>query len=352
MTQASSTFPAVAVVILNWNGQHWLERFLNGVLATPYPNLQVVVGDNASTDNSIAYLKANFPQITIIQNDTNYGFAEGYNKVLKHIKADYYVLLNSDVEVKGDWISPVIREMDANPAIAAAQPLFILQTNPEFLEYSGAAGGFMDKYGYMFCQGRIFHHLEKEEGQFPQSKEIFWACGACLFIKSKAFWEMEGFDADFFAHQEEVDLCWRLKNAGYQVWYSANSKVWHVGGGMLPPSNPFKTFLNFRNSLFLLYKNLPQQHFHYRLFLRLVLDGIAGIKFLTEGKWKETLAIIKAHRAFFKAIPQLKVKRNNSIKKVAPEQMAGFYNRSIIVDFYFKKKNTFSQLNPKQFYKP
>jgi GT2 family glycosyltransferase len=345
MSEPINKSPKVAVVLLNWNGRHWMERFLPGVLSSTYPNLEVIIGDNASTDDSVSYLKANFPSVRIIQNEQNFGFAGGYNKVLKQVEADYYVLLNTDVEVAGDWIQPVINCMEKDALIAAAQPLFILQTDKQYLEYSGAAGGLMDTYGYMFCQGRLFQHVEKDCNQFTESKEIFWACGACLFIKAPLFHLINGFDSDFFAHQEEVDLCWRLKNIGYKIYYCAESRVYHVGGGMLPPSNPLKTFLNFRNSLYLLYKNLPSNQFYKRFFVRLILDGAAGAKFLTEGKWKETIAILKAHFAFYSNWSILNKKRKATVKKVELENMPGFYAGSIIGDYYFKGKKNIKELD-------
>ncbi|MEY2899031.1 MAG: hypothetical protein RL138_1084 [Bacteroidota bacterium] len=336
--------PLVAVVLLNWNGQHWLERFLGSVLQTNYPNLKVVLGDNASTDHSVSWTRTHFPNVAIIQNDKNYGFAGGYNRILEHVKADYYVLLNTDVEVPANWLQPMIELIESKPSIAAVQPRFVLQTDKNYLEYSGAAGGFTDAMGYMFCQGRIFDSLEKNEGQFAVSKPIFWACGACLLVRADAFWQVHGFDDDFFAHQEEIDLCWRLQNSGYEIYYCAESEVYHVGGGMLPASSPFKTYLNFRNSLYLLFKNWPLKTLLIRLLPRLVLDGVAGLKFIKEGKFKETWAIVKAHWHFFAKLPQLLRKRRYIHHPADMHELKGYYPKSILWQYFVRGKKRFKDL--------
>lgn len=340
----SNSDPLVAIVLLNWNGQHWLERFLEGVLQTNYPNLKVVLGDNASSDHSVAWTRTHFPHVEIIQNDKNYGFAGGYNRILEQVKADYYLLLNTDVEVPANWLHAMVNLAESNPKIAAVQPRFVLQTDKRYLEYSGAAGGYMDAFGYMFCQGRIFDSLEKNEHQFQDNQAIFWACGACLLVKADAFWQVHGFDDDFFAHQEEIDLCWRLQNQGYEIYYCADAEVYHVGGGMLPPSSPFKTYLNFRNSLYLLFKNWPLKTLLLRLLPRLVLDGVAGLKLLKEGKYKETIAIVKAHWHFFAALPRLIRKRRYIAQQDRMSLLKGYYPKSILWQYFIKGKKRFSEL--------
>ena len=250
-----NTIPKVAVVILNWNGVRHLSQFLPSVVASTWANLEIVVGDNASKDGSIEFLKK-YPEIKVICNDQNYGFTGGYNKVLKQVSADYYILLNSDVEVNPGWIEPVISLMESNPLIAAAAPKIKSYAERNHFEHAGAAGGFIDSFGYPFCRGRMFYEIEEDKGQYDESGEVFWASGAALFIKKQCWDEANGFDDRFFAHMEEIDLCWRLKNMGYKIMYCAASTVYHVGGGTLNTENPLKTYLNFRNNLLLLKNNL------------------------------------------------------------------------------------------------
>jgi GT2 family glycosyltransferase len=293
-----SSIPKVAIVILNWNGLKHLSQFLPSVMQSDWPNLEIVVGDNASSDGSVKFLQNSFPSICIIQNDDNYGFTGGYNRVLKQVEADYYILLNSDIEVTPNWIKPVIELMESDALIAAAAPKiksYHLQTH---FEHAGAAGGFIDSYGYPFCRGRIFYELEEDRGQYNQSGEVFWASGAALFIKKKHWDETGGFDERFFAHMEEIDLCWRLKNMGYKVMYCAESEVYHVGGGTLDKENPFKTYLNFRNNLLLLKKNLPFGRSFFTISLRFWLDLLAIARFMNEGKRKDAWAISRAHQNF------------------------------------------------------
>jgi GT2 family glycosyltransferase len=247
-----TNLPRVAVVILNWNGINYLKQFLPSVCASTYPNLEIIIGDNASTDESVVYVRDNYPQVKIIINDQNYGFAGGYNKILTQLDHDYFILLNSDVEVEPNWIEPVISLMESDSKIAAAQPKILSQANKHSFEYAGAAGGFIDDFGYPFCRGRLFDTLELDKGQYNESSEVFWASGAAFFIKRPNWLEMNGLDDDFFAHMEEIDLCWRLKNEGYKIMYCADSQVYHVGGGTLQAESPFKTYLNFRNNLVLL----------------------------------------------------------------------------------------------------
>ncbi len=336
-------FPSVAVVILNWNGKHWLEKFLPSVASSSYPNLQLIVGDNASTDGSIAFLRSNYPSFRIIENSTNLGFAGGYNAVLKEVEADYYVLLNSDVEVTGNWISPVVQLMETDSAIAAAQPKLIWQADKKTFEYAGAAGGFIDILGYPFCRGRVFESVETDERQYDDVAEIFWASGACLFVRSKVYHEMGGFDADYFAHMEEIDLCWRMKNAGYKIFYCPHATVYHVGGGMLPKSNPFKTKLNFRNSLVTLFKNLPRRKLWLVVIIRLLLDWVAIGRFMVRSNWGEARAVFSSHLYFFKTLPVNLKKRRKIEQKhsIVSGKSAGYYRGSIVWQHFVAGKKRF-----------
>ncbi len=334
--------PSVAVVILNWNGQALLQQFLPGVIQSKYSNLQLIVGDNASTDNSIEFLKANYPQIRIIQNNANYGFAEGYRKILEQVDAEYYVLLNSDVEVPENWIQPVIEMMQKDSSIAVAQPKIKWQKNRSEFEYAGAAGGYLDLHGFPFCRGRLFDTVESDHGQYNDSTEIFWASGAALFIKSKQWKEVGGLDPDFFAHMEEIDLCWRLKNLGYKVVYCADAEVYHVGGGTLSSNNPYKTYLNFRNNLIILQKNLPIGDAYSRIFIRMCLDFIAWIHFLLQGKTDFAFAINKAHFHFLKSLSANGRKR--TAKQISFQKHVGQYPSSIVYAYFIKKIRFFSQL--------
>ncbi|WP_449437280.1 glycosyltransferase family 2 protein [Pedobacter steynii] len=334
--------PSVAVVILNWNGQALLQQFLPGVIQSKYSNLQLIVGDNASTDNSIEFLKANYPQIRIIQNNANYGFAEGYRKILEQVDAEYYVLLNSDVEVPENWIQPVIDMMQKDSSIAVAQPKIKWQKNRSEFEYAGAAGGYLDLHGFPFCRGRLFDTVESDHGQYNDSTEIFWASGAALFIKSKQWKEVGGLDPDFFAHMEEIDLCWRLKNLGYKVVYCADAEVYHVGGGTLSANNPYKTYLNFRNNLIILQKNLPIGDAYSRIFIRMCLDFIAWIHFLLQGKTDFAFAINKAHFHFLKSLSTNGRKR--TAKQISFQKHVGQYPSSIVYAYFIKKIRFFSQL--------
>lgn len=335
----------VAVVILNWNGKKFLEQFLPSVIEHSFNDAEIYVADNASTDDSVTFLRQNFPTVKIITQEKNDGFAGGYNQALKQVAAEYYVLLNSDVEVTPNWIRPVIEQMDQDAWVAASQPKIKDYNNKDFFEYAGAAGGIMDDMGYAFCRGRIFNTLEKDKGQYDQTTEVFWATGACLFIRSSIFHGFGGFDEDFFAHMEEIDLCWRIKNGGYKIMYYPQSTVYHVGGGTLPKSNPHKTFLNFRNNLFILYKNLPQGKLFSTLSFRLCLDGVAGLKFLLEGHVKDFLAVIRAHRYFFGHLSVLKQKRKWLTQQSLHPNHKSVYKKMIIVDYFLKGKKTYQQLN-------
>ena len=288
----------IAVVILNWNGAKLLEQFLPSVVAYSQ-EATVYVADNASTDDSIAFVKNNFPTVKIIENDDNYGFAKGYNEALKHIDAEIYALVNSDIEVTENWLKPIIEMFENESTTAIIQPKILDFKNKEYFEYAGAAGGFIDKYGYAYCRGRVFDTIEKDVGQYDDNCNIFWASGACFFIRSSVYKNNNGFDADFFAHQEEIDLCWRVFNQGLKIKYNSKSVVYHVGGATLQLGNPKKTYLNFRNSLYMLIKNIPSKSLPKILFIRLILDGIAGMKFVFEGQFKHLLALLKAHYCFY-----------------------------------------------------
>ncbi len=337
----------VAVVILNWNGQKYLEQFLPSVLKFLPSFAKIFVADNDSTDASISFLKKNYPQVNLVINDENGGYAKGYNDALKKIEAEYYILLNSDIEVTENWIEPIIELMDTHTNIAACQPKIRSFHEKEKFEYAGAGGGYIDKYGYPFCRGRIFQELETDHGQYDDAVEVFWASGACMFVRSDHFWQLDGLDNDFFAHMEEIDFCWRAKNKGYQIYYQPQSLVYHVGGGTLPKNNPQKTFLNFRNNLYLLYKNLEKHRLIQVFIYRLILDGVAGMKFLIDGQAKDTWAVIKAHFSFYRAIGPLRRKR-----KVLNQQKVGqAYQRNIVFEHFVKKIKTFNKLQKNKFTK-
>ncbi|HEY1024077.1 MAG TPA: glycosyltransferase family 2 protein, partial [Sphingobacteriaceae bacterium] len=332
-------------VILNWNGKHHLAEYLPSVVRSGYPNLEIIVGDNASSDGSVDYLIEKFPEVRIIRNDENYGFAGGYNQVLSQVDADYFVLLNSDVEVTPNWIEPVITLMETDNTIAAAQPKLLSYTNREKFEYAGAAGGFIDFLGYPFCRGRVFDTVETDTGQYDQSSEVFWATGAALFVKRNYWNEVGGLDADFFAHMEEIDLCWRLKNRGYKIMYCAESTVFHLGGGTLSTESPYKTYLNFRNNLVMLHKNLPAMQAIVIIFLRFWLDFISLLRFLIDGKKRNAMAINKAHTNFFRSFFRTVKKRHGHTRNF---NSFGFYGGSIVWNYFVLKKKTFSQLPGKQ----
>jgi GT2 family glycosyltransferase len=340
--------PKVAIVILNWNGLKHLQNFLPSVIASTYPNKEIIIGDNGSTDESINFVQKHYPAISIIANDQNYGFTGGYNRILEHVEADYFILLNSDVEVTAGWIEPVINLMEADNLVAAAAPKIKSYHQKTHFEHAGAAGGFIDRYGFPFCRGRIFYEIEEDRGQYDESGEVFWASGASLFIKSGYWKDSGGFDESFFAHMEEIDLCWRLKNKGLKIMYCAESTVYHLGGGTLDKENPFKTYLNFRNNLFMMKKNLPPFRAVIVIFIRFFLDFTALLRFLSEGKRKDALAVSKAHRNFLKNILRGKPRNANntsSSEKRYPGKLTGYYSKSIIWDFFVRKIRVFSRLD-------
>ena len=304
-----------AIVILNWNGQKLLEQFLPSVVNFSSEFAEIYIADNASTDDSIKYVQEFYPSIKIIENTTNEGYAKGYNDALSSIEADIYCLLNSDVEVTENWLKPILEVFKTDDKTAIIQPKLLDFKDKGKFEYAGAAGGFLDLYGYPYCRGRIFNNLETDRSQFNDISDIFWASGACLFIRSKIYHQLEGLDEDYFAHQEEIDLCWRVQNIGYKVKYVGNSTVFHIGGATLQETNPHKTYLNFRNSLLNVVKNVPKKWFLFVIFSRLILDGIAGIKFLIELRPIHTFAILKAHISFYKNFIKFLGKRKKLQKK-------------------------------------
>ncbi|MEQ8219832.1 MAG: glycosyltransferase family 2 protein [Arenibacter sp.] len=328
----------IAVVILNWNGESLLEKFLPSVTEFS-KEADIYVADNASTDGSIAFLQKKYPEISVIQNSSNGGYAKGYNDALPQIDADIYCLLNSDVEVTKDWLTPIIREFEDNPLASIVQPKILDYKNKDYFEYAGAAGGFIDKFGYPFCRGRIFNELETDNGQYNDIMEIFWAAGACLFIKKEVFRELNGFDEDYFAHQEEIDLCWRAKNKGHKVYYVGASEVYHLGGSTLNSMNPKKTFLNFRNSLYSLIKNLPVRNILPIVLLRLVLDGLAGLNFIFQGRFNHFWAILRAHFSFYKNFSTMYNKREKAYFS------ANYYTiKSIVWAYYINHVKIFNNL--------
>jgi GT2 family glycosyltransferase len=334
--------PSVAVVILNWNGRHFLEKFLPSVMASSYENLQVIVADNASTDDSVSFLQTNYPGIKIIFNPINEGFSKGYNTALKQVAADYYVLLNSDVEATAGWIEPVISLMEKDKAIAACQPKILSYQNKSQFEYAGASGGWIDQYGYPFSRGRVFDFCENDEGQYNDVAEIFWASGAAMFVRASVFHELKGFDEMFFAHQEEIDLCWRMKRAGYKIFVVPASVVYHVGGGTLPMGNKRKVFLNFRNNLLMLAKNLPQTEKIWKIPFRILLDNMAGFQALGKGDSDTFKSIQKAHFYFIKT--SFSKRSKDDLKKNKLNHFSGTYAGSIVYKYFVEKKKTFSEI--------
>lgn len=327
----------LAIVILNWNGKPLLQQFLPSVIEHS-SEADIYVVDNASTDDSVDFIRHHFTSVKVIQNRENSGFAKGYNDGLKHVDADVFCLLNSDVEVTEHWLTPIMKEFQNNPDTAIIQPKILDFKKKTHFEYAGAAGGFVDKFGYPYCRGRIFNTVEEDQGQYNNDIEIFWATGACLFIRKEVFNILNGFDESFFAHFEEIDLCWRAFNLGHKTKYIGSSSVYHVGGATLQSINPRKTYLNFRNSLFTIVKN-AQGNLIILIFVRLMLDSIAGIKFFFELKPHHTLAIIKAHLSFYSRFPKLQ-----KFRKISTKRSNYYEKNSIVALFYLKKHKTFNCL--------
>ncbi|MEN8202874.1 MAG: glycosyltransferase family 2 protein [Bacteroidota bacterium] len=336
----------VSIVILNWNTRSFLEQFLPGLVQhSQLPGVEIVVADNNSSDDSMEFMSRVYPEIRTIKLKENYGFSGGYNHALKQLDSTYFLLLNSDIEVTPGWLEPLIEEMERNEHIAACTPKIRDFKKRTHYEYAGAAGGYIDRYGYPFCRGRIFDQLEEDRGQYDDPAEVFWGSGACLLIRAELYRKSGGLDERFFAHMEEIDLCWRLHRMGYQIHYVPRSTVYHVGGGTLSRGNPMKTFLNFRNNLLLLHKNLPSQRKNWILFSRMILDGISAFRFLLQGDVKDFFAVIRAHRAYFgmkgsyKGTNMINIVRENNVI------VSGIYPRSIVADFFLKGKRRFDQLD-------
>ncbi|MDR1341064.1 MAG: glycosyltransferase family 2 protein [Prevotellaceae bacterium] len=338
-----------AIVILNWNGRHFLEKFLGKVFdsipAADMQNTKIVVADNASADDSVAWLSVAYPRAELILLDKNYGFADGYNKSLRQTDAEYYILLNSDIEVTEGWLSPLIKYMDSNPDTAACAPKLRSFNNPKFFEYAGAGGGFIDRYGYIFCRGRILDSIEKDEGQYDSAMDVFWATGAALMVRAELFHRAGGLDGEFFAHMEEIDLCWRLQLMGYRISNVPESLVYHVGGGALPNNSPWKLYLNYRNNLMMMAKNLYENRWLI-ISIRLLMDGASALVYLASGKFQYFNAVIKAHWAFFRKISRCNKKRKKFKRLIVKKVNTGIYDGSIVYKYFRSgKKITFSQLN-------
>ncbi|MBR6278473.1 MAG: glycosyltransferase family 2 protein [Bacteroidales bacterium] len=335
-----------SLVILNWNGENFLREYLPSVIKyTLNTDTEVVVADNNSSDNSLLLLKNDFKEVKVIKLDKNYGFALGYNKALAQITdSEYFVLCNSDVLLKSDAVGPIIKLMDSDKEIAACCPKIKSLKNPEMFEYAGAAGGFIDKYGYPFCKGRILNNLEQDLGQYNENSQVFWASGAFLVIRSDVFKKIGGFDEEFFAHMEEIDLCWRVKNQGYKIMYCADSEVFHLGGGTLEQGNPRKLFLNYRNSLKMLMKNLAPQKLFPTLYLRMCLDGLSAGVYLLQGKFSYFWAVFKAHLAFYGNFFKLLKQRKLLKKEVKTYKHKEIYNSSIVFQCLVKKRKKYFEL--------
>lgn len=335
-----SEAPSVAVVILNWNGKRYLEKFLPSVLSTAYPNLQIVVADNGSTDDSLLFLNTFYPELYTVRLPKNYGFAQGYNEALKEVKAKYYVLLNSDVEITPDWLQPMILLLESDEQNAACQPKIKAYNNRAFFEYAGACGGWLDAFGYPFARGRVFDVCEEDSGTYDEAQKIFWASGAAMVIRSEVFWQLKGFDEYFFAHQEEIDLCWRIQLAGYRLYCCPQSVVYHVGGGTLPRGASKKTYLNFRNNQIMLAKNLPWSE-KWKIPYRLALDQVSALKGLAGGDAGYFLSIVEAHFAFAYWI-FFGNRRWKPHKRLALQKLSGVYRGNVVWQHFGLKKKTFS----------
>lgn len=335
----------VAVVILNWNGEKMLREFLPDVVRHS-TGAEIVVADNASTDGSLQMLEREFPTVRRIVLDRNHGFAQGYHLALEQVDAEFYLLLNNDVQVDADWLSPLLEYMDKNPHVAACQPKLLCHWDRTRFEYAGASGGYIDAWGYPYCRGRVMGTVEEDRGQYDEPASLLWATGAALMIRREAYWQVGGLDGRFFAHQEEIDLCWRLRSRGYGIACVPQSKVWHVGGGTLPKDSPHKTYLNFRNNLLLLYKNLPSERLGTVMRVRFWLDALASVQFLLTGKWGSFLAVWRGRRDFFCMRPQFVADRERNLKAAVlspvPEQTAV----SILWQYYARGKKTFKEIHP------
>lgn len=335
----------IAIVILNWNGKELMERFLPLVIEHSADQAEVYVVDNHSSDESVKFVRENFPLVKLIEFDRNHGFSSGYNLALRQIEAEYYVLVNTDIEVTPDWLNPMLTLMESMPDVAACQPKILSWHHRDEFEYAGAAGGFIDRFGYPFCRGRIFQNIEKDTGQYDDVAEIFWASGACLMVRAELFHRVGGFDDDFFAHMEEIDLCWRLKHLGYKIMYCGYSVVYHIGGASLDKSSPRKTYLNIRNNNTLLYKNLPPDQLWGVMIVRFFLDLLASLKFLIDGGIKHFIAVSRAHLGFYLAIKKNRKKR----KKIAHRHVSKIYRGIIVFEHFILGYKKFSQFNSSKF---
>jgi GT2 family glycosyltransferase len=340
--EAGMSTPFVSIAILNWNGRHFLQQFLPSVMTSTWPNKEVVVIDNASTDDSVKYLQENFPGVKVIQNAFNFGYTKGYNEGLKQLQGDYFILLNSDVEVVPGWIEPVMQLMEADRQIAVCQPKLLQFKQRDHFEYAGAAGGWLDYLGYPFAKGRVFDVCEKDEGQYDQAAPIFWASGAAMFVRASVYRELGGLDEYFFAHQEEIDLCWRAQLAGYKVYTCPQSVVYHVGGGTLPKGNSRKVYLNFRNNLVMMAKNMRPGEAVWKITLRFVLDAVSAVKSLLAGEGTYFIAVIRAHVRFIK---WLFAERKKSLFPVAKKRVPeGYLQKSVVWSYFIKGKKKFSEI--------
>lgn len=323
-----------AIVILNWNGQHYLEKFLPVLMRkSSLPDVSVIIADNGSTDGSLEWVNHHYPKVKVIPLDKNYGFTGGYNRALEQIEADYFILLNSDVEVTENWLGPLIENMENNPKVGICMPKIKSHYQKSLFEYAGACGGFIDVLGYPFCRGRILSNIEADNGQYNFDREIFWASGTCMMVRSSIFRDLGGFDESFFAHMEEIDFCWRAKLAGWKVWIYTDSVIYHVGGGTLPNNSPKKLLLNYRNNLLMMYKNLPLYRLHITLFIRMLLDGVSAVMYLVSGKYSFFRAVLRAHGEFWKMV--FKVKRD---KKHPHRGVSAIYRGSIVLSFFLSVK--------------
>ena len=334
-----------AIVILCWNGRKFLETFVPSLLQFQSADSDIVVADNASTDDSVSFLQKNFPTVRVITLDKNYGFAEGYNQAIRKIDSEYIVLMNQDVAVSSNWLPPLLALMDTDPSIGAVHPRIHAHLQPQQFEYAGAAGGWIDKYGYTFCRGRVFDVTEEDHNQYGQDAEVFWASGACMLVRKKVYESLGGLDGSFFAHMEEIDFCWRLKNAGYKVMYCAGAVVFHLGGGSLPKSDPFKTYLNFRNNLVMIAKNLPEKRKRI-LLTRILSDQLAALRFLFTWQAGDFMAVQKAHWYFITHWHHISRHRTNTPLHFL--KMTGVYNGSVVWDYFVRKKKTFTEVVPQE----
>lgn len=335
----------IAVVILNWNGKHFLEKFLPSVTQfSSLPGAEIIVADNGSNDGSVDFLKNFYPSVRVIRFDKNYGFTGGYNKALAQVDAEYFVLLNSDVEVSSDWLNFIVEKMDADKTIGAAMPKMIDFANRSKFEYAGACGGFIDRFGYPFCRGRVLSVIENDKGQYNDEMQCFWASGACMFVRAALYKQLGGLDDSFFAHMEEIDLCWRLQNAGYKIMVYPQVEVYHVGGGTLPNNNPRKLYLNYRNNLLLLYKNMPLQQAGTLIPIRMLLDWLSAFVYLLQRKWSFFMAVPKAHRDYFKMRHKVRGMAKTEVNKKFCRANFPVYHHSLVGSFFIRKLKTFKAL--------